>query len=91
MPYGIMTPQSGKLNEISLGQYQQLIKVLSGIADSNLSEDEREHLVLNDLNFNNAMINGGDNSTSKNGLEYVLTGEGEPQLISTFLVKEKNK
>lgn len=86
-----MTPQSGKLNEISLGQYQQLIKVLSGIADSNLSEDEREHLVLNDLNFNNAMINGGDNSTSKNGLEYVLTGGGEPQLISTFLVKEKNK
>ncbi|MCY8549360.1 hypothetical protein MOD25_05520 [Bacillus haynesii] len=89
LPYSVLAPQSGRLNEISLGQYQELIKTLSGIADSKLSGDERDHLVLNELNFSNWIINGGDASTSKNGLKYTLSGGGEPHRISTFIIQEK--
>ena len=89
LPFSILAPQSGRLNEIALGQYQELIKALSGVADPKLSMDERDHLVLHDLNFNNWIINGGNTSTSKNGLKYTLSGGGEPQSISTFIIEEK--
>jgi len=89
LPYGILTYPVGQLDEISLGQYRQLAADLSGLADSKLSVDERNSLIDNELNFNHFIMNGGDYSTSKNGLNYLFSGATNPNVVSTFLVKEE--
>ncbi|MCY9002116.1 hypothetical protein MOE74_20690 [Bacillus spizizenii] len=73
-PYGVIAPSSNQMDEISLGQLLEITKALSGIADSELSEEDKEHLILNDLNFNNVVATGTKHSASKNGIEYELIG-----------------
>lgn len=91
LPYGILTGPAGLLDEIALGQYQELMQGLSKMADPTLSQEEFERLILNDLNFNNQLMTGQEHTTSKNDLTYRLDGGGGPTTILTFLVTDKKE
>ncbi|MGG1104253.1 hypothetical protein ABES74_09320 [Bacillus subtilis] len=88
LPYSVSSPPSGQMNEIALGQYQELMQVVSRIADSKLSKDDTEHLFLNDLNFNNVAIDGIDHSFSKNGIEYTLSGAKNSSNFYMLIIEE---
>lgn len=73
-PYGVIGLPSNQMDEISLGQYQEIMKALSSVADSKLSDEDKERLILNELNFNNVIETGTKHSASKNGIRYELIG-----------------
>ncbi|POI14594.1 hypothetical protein C2145_20645 [Bacillus velezensis] len=73
-PYGVIGLPSNQMDEISLGQYQEIMKALSSVADSKLSDEDKELLILNELNFNNVIETGTKHSASKNGIKYELIG-----------------
>jgi hypothetical protein len=89
LPFGILTQPTGQMDEISLGQYQQMILALNTIAEPDLSEEDRFDLVNEGLDFNNAIMNGTESLISSNGLSYRLTGGGG-SVISTFQITEED-
>ncbi|MEN7388394.1 hypothetical protein [Bacillus licheniformis] len=88
LPYGVIAPSPNQMNEISLGQFQEVSKALSGVADSKLSKDDRDHLILNDLNFNEVVETGTKHSTSKNGKDYDIIGSNG---MFIFMVGDERK
>ncbi|MED2869050.1 hypothetical protein P4263_26070 [Bacillus thuringiensis] len=85
----IMSKQVNLMDEIAIGQYRELIQYVTRIANPKLSVDEVNHIVDNDLNFNNQIMTGGNNTTSKDGMVYELKGGGEAGVFTFVVSTEK--
>ncbi|GAB6460809.1 hypothetical protein bcgnr5390_10760 [Bacillus luti] len=90
-PYWVVTPPAGLMDEIALGQYQELIQYVSMIADPSLSSKDAQHLINNELNFNNQIMTGEDHSTTKNNYKYELSGGGKETTWFSFMIVKDDK
>ncbi|MBE7122938.1 hypothetical protein [Bacillus cereus] len=90
LPYIVMSQPKYMLNEISIGQYQELITNLSRLADPKFSDSDSEHLITNDLNFNVVVMSGQEHSTSKHGISYSLA-ELDSNNTYSFIVQPEKK
>ncbi|WP_462410392.1 hypothetical protein [Neobacillus sp. Marseille-QA0830] len=88
LPFMVITPPVGQMNEILIRQYEELTQDLVGIADPQLSVEDRQLIIQNSLDFNNQVQNGTDNNTLKNGISYELKGGENPESFLFFMALE---
>lgn len=86
MPFLIGTPPAGQVDEILLGQYQELIQHISRIADPKLSAEDAQHLIANELNFNNQIMTGEKHTAIKHDILFDLSGGGKSTTWFTFMI-----
>ncbi|MDM5193632.1 hypothetical protein QUF93_13865 [Bacillus hominis] len=86
MPFLIGIKPGGQINEITIGQYQELIQHISRIVDPKLSEEDAQHLITNELNFNNYIMNREKHSTIKHDIRYELSPGGDSAPWFTLMI-----
>ncbi|MGN4423550.1 hypothetical protein ACTFQN_06815 [Bacillus cereus group sp. MYBK30-1] len=64
----------GGMNEISIGQYHDMVLNIIRLTNPKLSEEDAQHILDNELNFNEQIMTGSDHTTSRNDLYYNLNG-----------------
>jgi len=90
LPCLITTPPAGLMDEIAIGQYHEFIQVLSSVLDEDLSLEDSDKLISNDLNFNHQIMNGTEHTTTNNEIKYTLGGGGkETTWYSLMIEREK--
>lgn len=73
-----------QMDEITIGQYIELAKAVMGIVNPKLSDDEKDHIIQNDLNLNDVMVNGIDHTVTVDGQKYTLMGGNGSFLFFTI-------
>ncbi|MES9696965.1 hypothetical protein ABWK42_06595 [Bacillus sp. JJ927] len=88
--YGVITKQAGYMDEISLGQYHDLIQYLIRISNPDLSVDDVQLIVDNELNFNQQIMTGEKHTTSKGGMYYQISGGEKPVNFYMFMIMDED-
>lgn len=82
----------GGMNEISIGQYHDLVLGVIRATNPKLSVDDAVHLLDNELNFNEQIMTGSDHTTSKNNMYYNLQGgKSETDFLYFSIMNEENQ
>lgn len=82
----------GGMNEISIGQYHDLVLGVIRATNPKLSVDDAVHLLDNELNFNEQIMTGSDHTTSKNDMYYNLQGgKSETDFLYFSIMNEENQ
>ncbi|PHE64314.1 hypothetical protein COF68_05580 [Bacillus toyonensis] len=79
------------MNEISIGQYHDLALNIIRLTNPKLSEKDAQRILDNELNFNEQVMTGSNNTTSKNDLYYNLNGGNENSEFLYFSIFNEEK
>ncbi len=83
------TVTTDQMDEISLGQYLDFAKDVIGIVNPKLSNNEKDHILQNDLDFNDVLENGIGHTINVDGQKYSLDGGNGGYLL--FSIKDVKK
>ncbi|WP_156575812.1 hypothetical protein [Bacillus luti] len=86
MPFLIGIKPGSQINEITIGQYQELIQHIIRINDPKLSEEDVQHLITNELNFNSYITNREKHSIIKHDIRYELSPGGDSAPWFTLVI-----
>lgn len=89
--YSLITKQAGYMDEISLGQYHDLIQYLIRISNPDLSVNDVQLIVDNELNFNQQIMTGEKHTISKDNMYYQISGGGKPENFYSFMIMDENE
>lgn len=87
--FGVMTKQAGYMDEISIGQYHDLVVYLTRLSNPKMSVDEANVLIDTGLNFNQQITTGEEHETSKGDLYYRLNGGKKDINFFAFLIMDE--
>ncbi|PGF05057.1 hypothetical protein [Bacillus toyonensis] len=88
--FGVMTKQAGYMDEISIGQYHDLVVYLTRLSNPKMSVDEANVLIDTGLNFNQQITTGEVHETSKGDLYYKLSGGKKEINFFSFLIMDED-
>lgn len=88
--FSIITKQAGYMDEISIGQYHDLVVYLTRLSNEKMSVDEANVLVDTGLNFNQQITTGEQHETSKGDLYYRLSGGKKDINFFSFLIMDED-
>lgn len=78
------------MDEISIGQYHDLVVYLTRLSNEKMSVDEANVLVDTGLNFNQQITTGEQHETSKGDLYYRLSGGKKDINFFSFLIMDED-